>query len=142
MGVLAEGHFESLYNGRPVPTDSSAPNPPTAKFLPNTALPTKQIAIADGNIVTPDHLPGRNNMPFDNLPFLLNCVDYLVNDSTYTQMRSKSVQLRQLDMVNVAEKRNLYQLLNLGGPILFVILFGVLRGVWRKRKNNALRLSK
>ncbi len=132
--LLAEGDFISLYQGREVPTDETAQNKPSAVFLANTSFPNKQMIIADGEFLLPDHLPGRDNMPFDNLPFLMNSIDYLINDTTYAAMRSKDVAERRLSPVAIKNSKTEIQLVNLGGPILFVILFGVGRYVYRKRR--------
>lgn len=132
--LLAEGQFRSLYQGRDTPTDETAPNPPSAKFLANTSFPTKQMLIADGEFLLPDHLPGRDNMPFDNLAFLMNSIDYLINDTTYAEMRSKNVMVRKLNPAVIKNQKTEIQVVNLGGPIAIVILFGLARYLWRKRQ--------
>ncbi|MFW5658699.1 MAG: hypothetical protein ACOCZ8_01835, partial [Bacteroidota bacterium] len=132
--LLAEGQFRSLYQGRKIPTDETAPDEPSAVFLANTSFPNKQMVIADGEFLLPDHLPGRDNMPFDNLPFLMNSIDYLINDTTYAAMRSKDVAERRLNPVAIKNNETEIQLVNLGGPVLFVILFGVGRYVYLKRR--------
>ena len=50
-GVLLEGTFKSVFVGRRAPTDSLAPNPPSAKFgrQNNPSAPGKMVVISDEN---------------------------------------------------------------------------------------------
>ena len=73
-------------------------------------------------------------MPFDNLAFLMNSIDYLINDTTYAEMRSKNVMVRKLNPAVIKNQKTEIQVVNLGGPIAIVILFGLARYLWRKRQ--------
>lgn len=133
-GVLLEGTFKSAFARRNVRSD----------------LPFKEsgkgsiIVIADGDIARnhvssqggylelgKDHITGRF---FGNKKFLLNCFDYLLDDSGLIEIRSKEIILRLLDKEKVKEQRTYWQFFNLGLPVILMILFGLINAFVRKRK--------
>ncbi|MCX7979892.1 MAG: Gldg family protein [Bacteroidia bacterium] len=134
MAVLTEGIFESVFQDREPPTDSFAPKPPTARFLPRSGLPGKAILITDGELALPAEVQGRSAdyVPLDNLTFLLNCVDYLAGEISLTQVRSRSVQIRRLNPEIVRAHATFIQAFNLGMPIVLMILFGLGLYFWRR----------
>lgn len=77
---------------------------------------------------------GRYFIPVANKEFLLNSVEYLVSNPAISQVRSKEITLRLLDGERVKEQRLQWQLLNIGLPILLLLLGGFLYQYWRKQK--------
>lgn len=139
LALVTEGTFTSLFKGREIPTDEAAPEEPTARFVPKTPIPNKMMVIADGDMLLPDFLRGRDNMPFDNLAFLMNSVDYLINDTTYREVRAKNISARVLNNDEVEQKGELYRVLNLIGPVLLLAGVGLVRFALRRRKNKQLK---
>ena len=74
---------------------------------------------------------------FANREFLLNCLEYLVNNPTISETRNKDIVLRLLDTKKVQEGRTLWQFINIGLPVLLVILAGFIYQQVRKRKYAA-----
>jgi len=74
------------------------------------------------------------NYHYANREFLLNSIEYLVNPSGILDTRSKSYELRQLDPAAVEESKTLWQIINIAGPVLLVLLFGVIGQAMRKKK--------
>lgn len=144
-GMLAEGEFKSLFIGRRPPTDSLAPNPPSAMFgeRNNPSAPGKIVVISDGEFALGKEFRGERSprLPYDNLTLLQNAIDYLAGDPALSEIRSKEVVVRRLDREKVTENESLVRLLNLGLPILLVALFGGGRLFLRRRKHEALRVS-
>ncbi|MEM6260896.1 MAG: Gldg family protein [Bacteroidota bacterium] len=165
VGVLIEGTFLSAFTGRTPPTDSLAPNPPKAKFLPRSDLPElameyyrqrdsvperavaeylkqltdgrRMVVLAEGEFPQGKLFRGqRRRMPYDNKTLLLNAVDYLAGDDALTKVRSKEVVMRPLDRDKVRDNVTLIRVLNLLLPVLVVVAFGVLRAQWRRRKRG------
>jgi gliding-associated putative ABC transporter substrate-binding component GldG len=136
VAVLTEGRFQSIFQERDIPTDSFAPTPPTAKFLPASAVEGKVIWITDGEIALPAEVQGRaaDYLPLDNLTFLLNCVDYLAGEISLTEVRSRKVELRRLNPELLRKHTILIQAVNLGGPLLLMILLGLSLYFWRRRR--------
>ena len=71
---------------------------------------------------------------YDNTEFLVNCVDYLCDNSDMIELRSKVLQIGQLDKSKTGiEKTKLrYQLLNIGLPLLLLACIGCIAIVVRR----------
>jgi len=135
LAVLLEGDFNSAYRNRVQPFKT-----PIYKANANG---NKMIVIADGDI-------GRNqilkNKPFDlsrdkwtneqfgNKDFLLNAVDYLLDDVGLMKLRNKSLQIPILDKQKAFKERRYWQFINLGIPLLMLLVFGIGFHGLRKRK--------
>lgn len=135
LAVLLEGTFTSVYNNRVKPFD-------IPKAL-NTSTPTKMIVIADGDVMKND--VGRNGpleLGFDrwtgqnygNKDFLLNAVNYLLDDSGLINIRSKDISIAFLDYQKVSEEKTKWQIINIVLPLVFLAVFGFLFNFFRKRK--------
>ena len=132
--VLLEGKFESPfiyqkhYDGVP--------------FLPNGN--SKMIVIADGDIMR-NGISGRGGIyptgfdrftktTFANKKFLLNCIDYLIDDNGLIEIRAKEKTLRLLDTEKTRIERSYWQWFNIIAPLLSMLIFGVANHIYRKRK--------
>lgn len=133
-GVLMEGKFESPfiyqkhYDGVP--------------FIPNGN--SKMIVIADGDIMR-NGISGRGGIyptgfdrftktTFANKKFLLNCIDYLIDDNGLIEIRAKEKTLRLLDTEKTRLERGYWQWFNLIAPLTSILAFGILNHILRKRK--------
>jgi ABC-2 type transport system permease protein len=143
VAVLLEGVFTSAYRNR------SVSNLTTDKNLKirTESKKTKLIVIADADIirnevrrvgleVTPlplgqDKYTGQM---FGNRDFLINCLNYLVDDRGLMELRSREVKLRLLDKMKVKTEKTKWQIINLLGPVLIVILAGLIYIFFRNRK--------
>ena len=71
---------------------------------------------------------------FANKDFMLNAINYLLDEDGLINVRLKEIKLRPLDKAKVKQEKYKWQLINIGGPIAVLLLFGLLRFIWRKRK--------
>lgn len=136
LAVLLEGSFNSMFENRVLPFEQKNFN---AKGMEN-----KMIVISDGDLVKnqldknfqPVELgyDQRSGNLYDNKDFLLNCVNYLLDDTGLINIRSKDLDLPLLDKEKVYENYTRTQLLTIGLPILILILFGTVFTFLRKRK--------
>ncbi|WP_417200888.1 gliding motility-associated ABC transporter substrate-binding protein GldG [Bizionia sp.] len=135
LAVLLEGDFTSVYHNRVKPFHVAD--------IKNTSIPTKMIVIADGDVIKND--VGRNGpleLGFDrwtgqeygNKDFLLNAVNYLLDDSGLINIRSKDISLAFLDYQKVADEKTKWQIINMVLPLVFLAVFGLLFNFLRKRK--------
>ena len=144
VAALLEGKFRSLYANR-IPksfADSMAAYNVPVKSACDAAA--KMIVVADGDIainqVSPQYGPlpmGVNfytNYTFANKEFFNNCLEYLVNPSNILETRAKDFTLRLLDLKKVREEKTTWQFINIGLPILLVVLAGFIYQKVRKRK--------
>ncbi|UPQ78513.1 gliding motility-associated ABC transporter substrate-binding protein GldG [Flavobacterium azooxidireducens] len=135
IGVLLEGKFTSGFKNRVKP------------FSLNTNLEdgkeNKMIVIADGDIVNYNYVNKKplnggidqwTQQVYGNKEFLLNAMNYLLDDSGLINIRNKEVKLAFLDKEKVAKEYTYIQLLTVGMPIVLLFLFAVLFAYLRKRK--------
>jgi gliding-associated putative ABC transporter substrate-binding component GldG len=144
VAVLLEGKFTSLYANRLTTELRDSLSKYSSKpFLPAANKEGKQIVVSDGDLVTnvvtesegalPMGVQQYENYPFANKEFLMNAVDYLVNPNGVLESRSKDFTLRLLDKEKILTQKTMWQLMNIGLPILIVALFGWLYQLKRKR---------
>lgn len=128
LGILLEGEFTSVFKNRVLPF--------ALKDAIYESKPTKMIVVSDGDIIK-NQLDNRGiplelgydkwmNKLYGNKEFLLNSVNYLLDDSGLINLRTKEVKIPMLDKVRVSEKYTAIQIIALVVPILIVIVFGVL----------------
>jgi len=136
VAVLMEGKFHSVYENRVLPFKE-----PT--FTP-IGKANKMIVISDGDMIRnqfdknfqPLELgydKWTNNM-YANKEFLLNCVNYLLDDNGLINIRSKEVDLPILDKEKVHERYTFSQIITVGLPIVLLAIFGLVFTFLRKRK--------
>ncbi|WP_436517170.1 gliding motility-associated ABC transporter substrate-binding protein GldG [Ekhidna sp. To15] len=139
VGYLLEGAFTSLYANRLVPKGFDK-----SQFI-DRGVDSKVIVIGDGDIIRNDLDPetgeplGLGVEPFTkttyaNEEFILNILDYLVDESGLIETRSREVKIRPLDRVKVQQQRTKWQVINLVVPVIVVLLIGGLKWYMRKRK--------
>ncbi len=135
FAVLLEGQFSSAYANRIKPFKSN--------LFKKKSTKNKMIVIADGDIGKNQILHKKphdlatdkwTNERFGNKDFLLNSVDYLLDDNGLINLRNKSLQLNILDKQQAFEERNFWQFFNIVLPILLLFGFGFGFNYWRKRK--------
>ncbi len=139
VGYLMEGKFNSLYTNRFLP-----PGVDSTSFL-SQSVPTKLIVIADGDVARNEINP-RSNEPqvlgtdvfsgytYANQDLLLNMISYLTDDQGLINARSKEIKIRPLDKDKLKNDRLFWQTINLVVPLTVLILFGVIRTIFRRRK--------
>ncbi len=135
LAVLLEGEFTSVYNKRVLPFK-------VKNFKP-TSKTTKMAVIADGNVIKNevirnkpqqlgfDPLTGKN---FGNKDFLLNTVNYLLDDSGLINLRSKTITIPFLDAKTIVANKTKWQFITLVLPLLILALFGIVFNYFRKKK--------
>ena len=141
LGVLLEGEFSSAYLFRLPPEIEQNQELGFREKSKNTRM----VVIADGDIAKNQfHITQKYPLPlgfdqytgqtFGNKDLLLNIMNYLCDDSGLISIRSRELQLRQLDPTKVIAQRTLWQILNIVLPILLVVGFGLVKFQLRKRK--------
>lgn len=150
VAVLLEGTFTSLFKNRL--EDTIAENKEIS--FKETSLPTRMIVVSDGDIIRNQvQFSGGSKYPlplgydkytretFGNKDFLLNCIDYLCDDSGLIEVRSREVKLRLLDKTKTAKNRFIIQLANTGIPVILILYFALINGAIRKRKYTSGKIN-
>ncbi len=147
LGVLLEGEFPSAYENRVTEQMAQGLQQVGISFR-SVSVPTRMIVISDGDVAAnfvrdrekKEWLPlGFNrfeNATYANRDLLINAVEYLIEPGGVIEARSREVKLRLLDTVRAKEEKLLWQALNIGAPLFFLSLFGILFQ-WRRRRRYA-----
>jgi gliding-associated putative ABC transporter substrate-binding component GldG len=135
MAVLLEGKFPSFFTNRVTPF--------TLSEAKKESSPTKMVVISDGDIIANQFDKNRPlelgfdksvNVLYGNKEFLLNTVNYLLDDSGLINIRTKEIAIPFLDPEKSSEKRTQWQLLTIGLPLVILGLFGLVFTYLRKKK--------
>ncbi len=102
------------------------------------------VVIADGDIALnaftqqegpfPMGMNSYTKQQYANREFLLNTLEYLVDNSGILETRGKDYTLRLLDNKKVEEDKTFWQIVNIAGPILLIILLIAVYQLYRKKK--------
>lgn len=136
VAVLLEGKFHSVFENRIL-----AFKDPTFQ---NSGKKSKIIVVSDGDIIK--NQLDKNFQPLElgfdkwtnnlygNKEFLLNCVNYLLDENGLINIRSKEVTLPILDKEKVYANYTNSQIITVGLPLVLLIVFGFIFTYLRKRK--------
>ena len=137
IAVLLEGSFKSAFENRIIPIENSS------NFLEKSKKGAAVVVIADGDLIRNDL--DKNGRPLElgfdkftfkeygNKEFLMNTVNYLLDDNGLINIRSKSVLLPALDIEKTTNNRTTWQTLILLTSLGFLIIFGALYIYLRRR---------
>lgn len=135
LAVLLEGNFTSVYNNRIKPFDLSN--------VKNESVPTQMIVISDGDVIKNDVLRNQpqnlgfdraSSQPIGNKEFLINAVNYLLQDDKLLDIRTKEVAIAFLDVERIAPEKAKWQVINILLPLIILGLFGLVFNFIRKRR--------
>ncbi|MFN0048064.1 MAG: gliding motility-associated ABC transporter substrate-binding protein GldG [Cytophagales bacterium] len=138
-GILLEGRFKSLYLNR-----LSQQKQDSIQFKVQD-LPSKIIVFSDGDMMKNDlAADGKQIYPmgfdrylgkkFANKDLIVNALTYLSDDNGIINIRLKEVKLRPLDRTKIKEERQKWQMINVVVPVLVIVLVGIFKFNYRRRK--------
>ncbi|MEI8052990.1 MAG: gliding motility-associated ABC transporter substrate-binding protein GldG [Bacteroidota bacterium] len=149
IAVLLEGKFKSLFSNRLSNEMNDSLKAHHIDFLSSCPIENKMLVVSDGDILMNSVVKGnqplpmgmnpytygsQRQFPFANKDFLLNALDYLINENNLTEAKSKDYAIRFLDPKKINAQKFFWQLMNIVLPIFIVILFALIFQFFRKRK--------
>jgi ABC-2 type transport system permease protein len=148
VAVLLEGRFSSLYANRigraQADTIEALQGTP---FLSSAVTEGKMVVVADGDLPLNDvsqqdgplqmGMNAYTRQQYANRNFLLNTLEYLTDSTGILETRSKDYTLRLLDDKQVEAERLRWQLLDIAGPMLLMLISIAGWQYWRKRRYGA-----
>ena len=145
IAVLLEGNFNSLFANRLAASFLHIYQDSLHRtFKSATDKATSMIVVSDGDIAENDFSKARGPMEmgywrysdtrYANKTFVLNCIEYLVDQSKLMEARTKESRLRLLDAGRVSDEKMQWQLVNIVIPILLILIFASAYTFIRKRK--------
>ena len=135
LAVLLEGEFTSVYKNRIKPFEIENPL--------NQSEETKMLIISDGDVIKNEVQRGKplelgleryTGNTYGNKEFLLNAVNYMLDDSGLIDIRSKEINIAFLDDQKTADEREKWQVINIILPLIILGLFAFGFNYFRKRK--------
>lgn len=147
VALLLEGTFPSLYENRVTEGMMTGLRQLGLEFKTQSA-PTKMIVVSDGDVArnrvkvsasgetsySPLGYNEFERFQFANKDFLVNAIEYMMDDQGVIEARGKEVKLRLLDTVKADQSSSFWQLVNIGLPLLFLAGFGFLYQWIRRRR--------
>ena len=138
LAYLLEGEFTSLFKNRFVPEEFAGSQLKESGKGKVLALGDASLFQSQVNPADQEPLPlGEDPMEqttFANKQFLENVVQYLTDPEGIISTRTKVLQIRPLDKVKVAGEKQFWQWINVGGPVLFLVLMGGVIGLFRVKR--------
>lgn len=156
---LAEGFFDSHFKNRII--DEFSKNP-LSKYKERSTVEGKVLLVGNGRFIqndydsisTPQGIKYRpkqyNDLRFDpqlaelgvqifygNQEFFQNSVDYMLGDNSVLDIRSRQIDIHQIDNTKVKESAGFYKWFNTLLPCLIIILLAFMFFYIRKRKYTA-----
>jgi gliding-associated putative ABC transporter substrate-binding component GldG len=141
LAVLLEGSFSSFVENR---LPSALLNDTALKYR-SKGVPTKMIVVSDGDVARNEFVRSNKQVfelgfdrntqqTFANKKFLLNCMNYLLDDEGMLDLRSREVKLRLLDRKKAADHRGKWQAINVVVPLLVLFAFALLHRYLRRKR--------
>ncbi len=139
VAVLVEGKFKSLFANRIPPRLS---NSDSIGYI-GESKKTAQIFISDGDIIRNQFQKGHplplgfdkfSRQTFGNKDFILNAMNYLIDENGLISIRSREIKLRLLDKNRMDKQILLVKTINVVLPIIIIVFVGLLLQWRRKRK--------
>jgi len=140
LAYLLEGRFHSLFANRFLPegADSSRRRKKVGEF-------TRIIVVADGDLPrneisrrtgTPQDLgfDPVTNHTFANKALITNMIAYVTDDQGLITTRNRQVRMRPLDKEKIRDERVYWQSINLGLPLVVLVMLGISKVYIRHRR--------
>ncbi|MBI1836679.1 MAG: Gldg family protein [Flavobacteriia bacterium] len=158
LAGLSEGYYESHFKNRIV--EEFAKNP-DSKYKEKSIKEGKILLVGNGRFLQNDYdsmknvvgdafmyRPSKiNNLRYDaklaelgiplyygNQEFIQNMVDYMMGDNTVLDIRSRQIDIHEIDNEKVKAFAGYYKIINLIVPCLTVVILGFIIYYFRKRK--------
>ncbi len=143
IAVLLEGKFKSAFANRISPEIAKSSQ---ISFKEEAITPAKMIVIGDGDMIKNRVDKARNvfyplgydkhlkRKVYGNKEFLMNSLNYLMDDSGLIAVRSREIKLRKLSEEAIVNGRTRWQIINVVSPLILVVIMGVILFFIRKKK--------
>lgn len=145
MAVMLEGNYESMFTNRLSEKQLGTLQQAGVEFKASGDS-AKMLIVTDGDIIknlvnanTGDIAPlgynkYENSTYTGNRDFILNAVEYMLDDRGVLEARSKDIKLRLLNVAKAKQESLKWQVVNIGGPLGLIFLLGIVFQFIRKRK--------
>jgi ABC-2 type transport system permease protein len=155
--IMLEGNFTSAFENRGLSESFLNSSDFETKFKSDT---NKMLVVSDGDIIRNEiidsayvneewrykYMPinmdvygvrnpnGTPKFAYGNRDFVLNSVDYMLDDFSLIDIRTKTITMRVLDTEKVIEEKEFWKFINIAVPLLAILLLAIFQLILRKRK--------
>lgn len=145
MAVLLEGRFTSPYADR---LPKAFVEDRSVAFREQSSE-TAMIIVGDGDVIANrvDAAKGMfyplgydryaNATLYGNRAFIVNAMNYLLDDKSLISIRSRELTLRQLDPARIEQERTMLQLFNMLIPVLLTVVSGMFIHLLRRNRSKS-----
>ena len=135
LAVLIEGKFKSAYANRIKPI--------ALKNNIDTEKENSLLIISDGDLIKNQLRQGSplplgydkwTNTSYGNKEFLINSINYMLDHTGLINIRNKKVTIPLLDVQKIANQKTKWQAINIGAPIVLILIIGISFSYRRKKK--------
>jgi ABC-2 type transport system permease protein len=141
VAMLLQGKFESYFKFSLPPVIADADEIDFKDQSPENQM----LVISDGDIIrNPVNSSDNRFFPlgyeknagriiYGNKDFLLNAINFMLDDQSLISIRSKTITLRKLNVDKVLKEYRFWQIFNLVLPILMIVILGIVLN-WSRKK--------
>ncbi|MCX7834784.1 MAG: Gldg family protein [bacterium] len=127
LAAVFQGVFPSGFSTGPVPTDTAG-NPIPLDYEKNSKE-TRIVVVGEGNFLTDTYGPQPNNRAF-----FLNAVDWLTQDESLLEIRTREATTRPLKEIPEAGKKTMIKYALMFSPFTLLVIFGLWK--WQDTKRR------
>lgn len=144
LAVLVEGGFPSLYENRITAEMENGLASIGQEFKTRSDDNGKMLFVSDGDLaanvisdienerVYPLGYNRYDKRQYANKDFLVNAIEYMMDDYGLIESRGKELKLRLLNVQKAREEKTFWQSINLLLPLAFICVVGLAFFFWRK----------
>ena len=145
VAILVEGEFESFFKNRVSDSMAKTLNEINVPFK-EISPPTSQLFVSDGDIIknlydeknnriSPIGFNKWEGIAYEgNKDFIINAIDYMLDDYGLIASRSKNFKIRLLNQNEVKNHKLKWQIINLALPVFLVLLSGLIFIYFKRKK--------
>ncbi|MDG2505594.1 MAG: hypothetical protein P8M87_05515, partial [Crocinitomicaceae bacterium] len=156
FAATSDGKYNSYFNNRIV---ADFINNPDAKFLKESVGNSKIFVVSNGTFLAntyrmsqtrkgpkadykgfnelkmnADDVALNINRAIGNQDFFLNIIDYMMGESFMLDIRSRQIDVREIDKEKIQQSANYYKVINMLLPIALIVLLGLIMNFIRKKR--------
>ncbi len=156
FAATSDGKYSSYFNNRIV---ADFINNPDAKFLKESVGNSKIFVVSNGTFLAntyrmsqtrkgpkadykgfnelkmnADDVALNINRAIGNQDFFLNIIDYMMGESFMLDIRSRQIDVREIDKEKIQQSANYYKVINMLLPIALIVLLGLIMNFIRKKR--------
>lgn len=143
VAVSLEGCFPSIFANRMVPKDIEyfsgniiQESKPTKMVVCSSSslIRNQTMGVGENMVAVPLGYDRYMNQQFGNKDFILNAVNFLTDDEGWMNLRTRELKIRLLNKKQITTHKTFWKMVNVVGPLVVLMIFGVVFLVVRSRK--------